>query len=156
MHRASSLRVARWSFVVSIALPLLSVACKAPAAAAGPQPTNGTVTFQVRDQALGRATMVHLLAAKQDRAPMQGGAPTAGGIAGSREFPAGTRANGIARYYATLLTQHGWTEGSDFVAAENSLHFYGICQLGGSSSDPQLQIHGATDSAAIPFQTPSP
>lgn len=132
-------------------LLFLSVACQTT----GTNCTNGTVTFQVRDQVLARPASVHLLATKPDRAPLQNGAPVAGAIAGSKEFPAGTGAPAIARHYATVLAQNGWQEGVDFVAADNALHFYGVSRLGGSAADAQVQVHGATDSDAIPFESPT-
>ena len=55
-------------------------------------------------------------------------------------------------YYAALLSQHGWIAGRDFTASGTSLHFYGISQLGGGSTDPQLGVYGATDSEAVPYR----
>ena len=75
---------------------------------------------------------------------------------GCRQFPPGTRAEDIVACYATLLSQHGWTAGRDFVASGTSLHFYGISELGGGSADSRLGVYGATDSAAVPYREVAP
>jgi len=135
---------------------LLFGACHAGGAAA-PERTNATVTFHVssKDQTLDRPVLACLVAGRPDGQLIQNGGGE-GAIDGCKEFPTGTRAADIVAYYAALLSRHGWTDGRDFVAAGNSLHFYGISQLGGGSGNPQLGVHGATDSAGIPYRELAP
>lgn len=146
----------RSTILASATVSLLLAACQTPESPAGPHVTNATVTFTVAGNALERPTLVRLDVAKPRRAALSGGNQTADGTTGCREFPAGTRAVGIVRYYAGLLVQRGWVDGQDFVAAENALHFYGISQLGGGSGDSGVGVHGATDSTDVPFRSDLP
>ncbi len=115
-------------------------------------PTNATVTFVVHGPggALEREGTTCLVVAKPGLEPLDNG--TAGAVDGRLTFPAGTRAPAVVARYSLLLTQHGWSAGKDFVAADNSLHFYGVTDVGGGCAGAGLGVHGATDSDRVPFR----
>ena len=150
-------RFATGSMLVSVLL--LLVACRSGETSAPEDPiTNGTVTFQVHrtEESLERPVVACLVVAKPHQQPLQNGGNRAAAIDGCKEFAAGTRAADIVAHYAALLSRHGWTAGSDFVAAGNALHFYGISQLAGGSRDPQLGVYGATDSESVQYRHVAP
>jgi predicted component of type VI protein secretion system len=140
-------------------LLLIATACSTHGTpAAQPSPTNATLNFVAQGAASGleREVAVCLEVAKPNLVSLHNGPRRDGAIDGRARFPAGTRAVAVVAHYAALLQQNGWVAGTDFVAADNALHFYGVTALGAGVSDTQLAVHGSTDSDNVPFRAVSP
>ena len=140
-------------------LLIVAAACSTHSTpAAQPSPTNATLSFVAQGAASGleREVAVCLEVAKPNLVSLHNGPRRDGAIDGRARFPAGTRAVAVVAHYAALLQQNGWVAGTDFVAADNALHFYGVTALGAGVSDTQLAVHGSTDSDSVPFRVVSP
>jgi hypothetical protein len=140
-------------------LLLIAAACSTHGApAAQPSPTNATLNFVAQGAAGGleREVAVCLEVSKPNFVSLHNGPRRDGAIDGRARFPAGTRAVAVVAHYATLLQQNGWVAGTDFVAADNALHFYGVTALGAGASDTQLEVNGSTDSDSVPYRVVSP
>lgn len=157
-HSRRPLRaIAAFALVPSL-LAVAACSSAASRSAAEPAaPTNATVSFVVHGAGgkLDRAVTAFLNVAKPADAGTQQGARAAA-IEGREELAPGATARDVVARFAALLAKHGWVADRDFVAVDNSLHFYGIHSIAGGASDAQLGVHGTTNSEQVPFGDAAP
>jgi hypothetical protein len=152
---------ARRLATVAVALALAGLPAPpllAQAGGGGPKTTNGTVSFKVNcaggiiDQEI-RAT---LTVEKPGKTSLVNGNPGAGQVDGNHNFPAGTTAGGVGAYYKGLLSNNGWTEGTDFKVDGGTITFFGISKLDAGTNHQHLVVDGSTDSKDVPYSPVTP
>jgi hypothetical protein len=130
----------------------------AQAGGGGPKTTNGTVSFKVNcsEGVIDQEIRATLTVEKPGKTSLVNGPPAAGQVDGNHNFPAGTTAGGVGAYYKGLLSNNGWTEGTDFKVDGGTITFFGISKLDAGTNHQHLVVDGSTDSKDVPYTPVAP